>query len=165
MCSVLGTYRPLFLFRNSPFVSLKFGHTFNQPPRIRQELVSNDFRLSVNVKQSHSRATGTTLTAAHGTVNSLNRDVWCFWSRVSCNSAPPDPSAAGTVPSSTWGRRSRRTWMTRASWCLALDGEADSSPRLSLFSTLHLPFDACKDARHTPFLWFLLLTNRYFSIK
>lgn len=29
----------------------------------------------------------------------------------------------GIVPSSTWGRRSRRIWTTRTSWCLALDGE------------------------------------------
>lgn len=45
----------LLLSRNSQFGNCKFEHTFNQLPRILQELVANYFRLSVYVKQSHSR--------------------------------------------------------------------------------------------------------------
>lgn len=42
---------------------------------------------------------------------------------IPSNTVPLDSSAAGIVPSFTWGRRFRKIWMTRASWCLALDGE------------------------------------------
>lgn len=114
---------------------LRIKHTFLLPCLVHRSFTWTLWRsvsLACGLSVSAVKAPSTRMCSAPGTYSAY-MDYKCVFTVgllckqwqyfMSCNTVPSDSPAAGTVPSFTWGKRFRKIWMTRASWCHALDGD------------------------------------------